>query len=182
MLYWIGVIAGIFVGICLCIAIGFLFSGCTDVTSLDVPEPILLDVPLVYTQEGALFPGGWCLECSVVMVGAYYKHVSPTYTQVAETREQLKSKNIAIYFHNFWGLSARYRTWGISQINTWLQTEGPLIAYIDGWEDILHMVVIVGIDELYLYYLCPQLGHQAVSHERWNELHRVGEYGVWIIK
>lgn len=174
---------GIFVGICLCIALGFLFSGCTDITSsVDVPEAILLDVPLVYTQEGTLFPGGWCGEVALTMLGAYYKHVSPTHTQVYETREQLKGKNVAIYYQDYWGLSAQYHTWGIPQINTWLQVEGPLVAYIDGWEDFLHMVVIIGIDEQNIHYLCPQFGYQFVSHKRWNELHQVGDFGVWIIK
>jgi hypothetical protein len=185
MLYWTGVIAGIFVGICLCIAVLSLFSGCTDVTtpSLDVEEPVLLDVSLPVTEHGEYFPGGWCLEVCLVTLGAYYHQYTPTHKDVYACREEFKrSASILSYYKTYWELQASFRRWQLPSIYRHIQTGYPLIALIDGWKDSLHAVIVIGIDEGFVYYLCPMRGMQTVLHEDWEKLHRIGDYGVWRIK
>lgn len=169
----------------LCIVVLF-FAGCDagfpSITAPSDYSPVLLDVPLVYAENGKLFPGGWCLECALVMLAAYHKQVEPDAQQVYDARNILRDMYIEEYIREYWGLTADYDKWGIPQIHRHVLTTGPVVAYVDGWEDMYHAVVVVGIDRHNVYYLCPMTGYQAVSHEAWDHLQSVGHYWIWMIR
>lgn len=145
-------------------------AGFPSITAPSDYSPVLLNVPLVYAENGKLFPGGWCLECALVMMSAYHKQVLPDAQQVYDARNMLRDMYIEEYIMEYWGLIADYDKWGIPQIHRHLLTTGP------------HVVVVIGVDDTNVHFLCPMTGYQAASHEAWDRLQSVGQYWIWMIR
>ena len=164
-----------------------IFLGCEAKHPLeplpDQIDSILIPVEFAYDADNTPFPGGWCEEVCLVMLANWYHQSHPSPDEVRTAQAFLSSSDTRLYFLHLWQMQVEFVRWRLPLIYKELQRGKPMLAIIDGWENMLHAIVIMGMDSEYVYYHDPTLGpYKKMTHEQFRQLHKVGHYGIWRIQ
>ena len=188
MTYFSWILIGIAIGILLGT---FLFlQGCDvvkpGINLAGLTEPIWADVQYVSDYDGSPFEGGWCAYVAAVIFACWHTRQIPTSDMVYH--EQVFQDTYCRPWHETfikkWHLAAVRHTWTLEQLAEYMQeTGGPALCLIDGWERMLHAVVVIGIDDIHVWYHDPMLGPgRYTTHDHFRKSWKVGKNQCWTIR
>ena len=170
----------------------FLFSlclvviGCTTPTEpgLCILDPVHLDMPYLAA------PGGQCVQACAAMTASYVYKIQPTATMLqdqttwlTQQKHQITVPQIISLFQDYWHLTrSHYQRSSLQDLYLLLQQDIPVVVLIDGWEHMLHAVVLTGMDPAYVYVQDPARGLVTYPHTTFQALRAVAENGVVVVR